>query len=305
MNYIEFLDTQEDLVSPGISACQGCAAELILRTTLKIMGRNTVLAIPPGCMAGAGCVGWNFDSGVKVPVHIPLLDNTASLLTGVKKVYEADGRDINVVAVAGDGATSDCGFQSMSAAAERGENIIYICYDNEGYMNTGFQRSGTTTMGSSTSTTPAGAEGHGKEQQKKDIPMIMAMHNTAYVATLSPSHMSDFVKKMEKAKSIKHGFVYLHILSPCPTGWRFDGKRSIEVARKAVETNFFPLFEVEDGRYTLNVVNKNPKPVSELMGMMKKFSHLSPETIDEVQKNVNKRYRLLTTLSEMNNDLEG
>lgn len=297
MNYIDFLDTQEDLVTPGTSACQGCPAELSLRTTLKVMGKDTVMAIPPGCMAGAGCIGWNFDSGLKVPVHITLLDNTAAVLTGIKKVYEDDGRDINVVAFAGDGATADCGFQSLSAAAERGENVIYICYDNEGYMNTGFQRSGSTTKGSSTSTTPAGEVAKGKEQQKKDLPMIMAMHNPAYLATLSPSHMSDFVKKMEKAKSIKNGFVYLHIFSPCPTGWGFDGSRSIEVARKAVETNLFPLYEVEDGKYKITVPNKNPKPVSELMGMMKKFAHLSAEEINEVQEYVDKKYKFLSAVS--------
>jgi pyruvate ferredoxin oxidoreductase beta subunit/phenylglyoxylate dehydrogenase beta subunit len=300
VNYIDYLDTQEDLVTAGTSACQGCPAELSLRTTLKVLGKNTIMAIPPGCMAGAGCIGWNFDNGLKIPVHITLLDNTASVLTGIKKVYEADGRDVNVVAFAGDGATADCGFQSLSAAAERGDNVIYICYDNEGYMNTGFQRSGSTTKGSSTSTTPAGDVAKGKEQQKKDIPMIMAMHNPAYLATLSPSHMSDFVKKMEKAKNIKEGFVYLHIFSPCPTGWGFDGSRSIEVARKAVQTNLFPLYEVENGQYNITVPNKNPKPVSELMGMMKKFAHLSDEEMNDVQEFVDKKYKFLSAVSNIN-----
>ncbi|MGI6348657.1 MAG: NADH-dependent phenylglyoxylate [Eubacteriaceae bacterium] len=296
MNYIELLDKQPDLVTPGTSACQGCPAELSLRSTLKVLGENTIMCIPPGCMAGAGCVGWNFDSGLKVPVHITLLDNTAAVLTGIKKSYEADGRDVTVASFAGDGATSDCGFQSLSAAAERGENVIYICYDNEGYMNTGFQRSGSTTKGSMTTTTPVGEVGKGKEQQKKDLPLIMAMHNPAYLATLSPSHMSDFVKKVEKAKSIKDGFVYLHIFSPCPTGWGFDGAKSIEVARKAVETNLFPLYEIDHGEYKFTVQNKNPKPVSELFGMMKKFRHVSEQGIQEVQNYVDKKYKILQSL---------
>lgn len=296
MSYIDLLLEKEDLMSPGISACQGCAAELALRTALKVLGKNTIIGIPPGCMAGAGCVGWNYDNGMKIPVHIPLLDNTASLLAGVKNMYEIKGRDVNVVAFAGDGATSDCGFQSLSAAAERGENIIYICYDNEGYMNTGFQRSGTTSKGSQTSTTPTGSVSKGKEQHRKDMPMIMAMHNTAYVATLSPSHMADFVKKIQKAMTIKQGLSYLHIISPCPTGWKFSPELSIEVAKRAVETNFFPLYEVEDGKFKLNVNVKDPKPVSTLIKMLKKYNHADDAAIQEIQNYVDSRYKILKAL---------
>lgn len=296
MNYIDMLNSREDLVSPGISACQGCAAELILRTVLKILGKNTVVGIPPGCMAGAGCVGWNYDSGLKVPVHIPLLDNTASFLTGVKAMYERTGRDINVLAFAGDGASADCGFQSLSGAAERGDNIIYVCYDNEGYMNTGFQRSGTTAKSSYTTTTPVGSSSRGKEQHRKDMPMIMAMHGAAYVATLSPAYMSDFVRKVEKAASIKSGFVYLHVFSTCPTGWLSDPQKSIEIARKAVQTNYFPLYEVEGMDFKLNVEIKSPKPVSELISMLGKFKHISNEEVEEIQALADERYKRLMSL---------
>lgn len=296
MNYIDMLNSREDLVSPGISACQGCAAELILRTVLKILGKNTVVGIPPGCMAGAGCVGWNYDSGLKVPVHIPLLDNTASFLTGVKAMYERTGRDINVLAFAGDGASADCGFQSLSGAAERGDNIIYVCYDNEGYMNTGFQRSGTTAKSSYTTTTPVGSSSRGKEQHRKDMPMIMAMHGAAYVATLSPAYMSDFVRKVEKAASIKSGFVYLHVFSTCPTGWLSDPQKSIEIARKAVQTNYFPLYEVEGMDFKLNMEIKSPKPVSELISMLGKFKHISNEEVEEIQALADERYKRLMSL---------
>lgn len=296
MNYIDMLSGREDLVSPGISACQGCAAELILRTVLKILGKNTVVGIPPGCMAGAGCVGWNYDSGLKVPVHIPLLDNTASFLTGTKAMYERNGRDINVLAFAGDGASADCGFQSLSGAAERGDNIIYICYDNEGYMNTGFQRSGTTSKSSYTSTTPVGSSSRGKEQHRKDMPMIMAMHGAAYVATLSPAYMSDFVKKVEKAASIKDGLSYLHIFSACPTGWLSDPKKSIEISRRAVQTNYFPLFEVEGMKFKLNMDIKEPKPVSYFLSMLGKFKHISSEEIQEIQTLIDERYKRLISL---------
>lgn len=298
MNYIDVLSEKNDLVSPGISACQGCGAEHALRVALKVIGDNSIVGIPPGCMAGAGCVGWNYDNGLKVPVHITLLDNTASLMAGVKNMYNMLGRDVDVVAFAGDGATADCGFQSLSAAAERGEDIIYICYDNEGYMNTGFQRSGTTTKGSYTSTTPTGDKSSGKRNHKKDMPMIMAMHNVKYVATLSPAYMQDFVRKIQKAKDMKGGFRYLHIFSPCPTGWKYEPKKSIEIARTAVKTNFFPLFEVEEGKFTINLNIKNPEPVSALLGSMKKFSHICSEDAQEIQNRVDDKIKLLRTLAE-------
>lgn len=150
-------------------------------------------------MAGSGAIGWSHDTGMKVPVHIPLLDNTASFLSGLSHMYERRGRgDVNIVAVAGDGATADCGFQSLSGAAERGEKILYICYDNEGYMNTGYQRSSTTTEGSRTSTTPLGSALCGKQQPQKYIPLILAMHGVEYCATATPWNMRDMVEKIEK-----------------------------------------------------------------------------------------------------------
>lgn len=296
MNYIEFLQQQEDLLSPGISTCPGCTAELALRTVLKVLGRNTIMGIPPGCLAAAGCIGWNYENGLKIPVHIPLLDNTASLLAGVKAMYEKMGRDVHVVAFAGDGATADCGFQSLSGAAERGDNIIYICYDNEGYMNTGFQRSGTTSFGSSTSTTPVGSAGQGKTQHKKDMPMIMAMHDVAYLATLSPAFMPDFVAKIQKAMTVKKGLSYLHIFTPCPTGWGANPEFSIEIARKAVQTNFFPLFEIENGKYKMTYEIKEKQPVASFLRMLKKFSHVNDEGLAEIQSLVDKRYNLLQAL---------
>ncbi len=298
MNYIDYLQGQADLVSPGISACQGCAAELSLRMVLKIMGPDTIVGIPPGCMAGAGCVGWNYSSGLQVPVHIPLLGNTASLLAGVKRMYATTGREVNVVAFAGDGATADCGFQSLSAAAERGDDIIYCCYDNEGYMNTGFQRSGTTTKGSHTSTTPYGRSAQGKAQHKKDLPLIMAMHNAAYVATLSPAYMGDFVAKVQKAVALKGGLRYLHIISPCPTGWRFGPEETIEIARLAVQTNFFPLFEAENGVYKLNITPAASKPVSMLLKRLKKVRTLDAALAESIQSDVDRKYNILQCLAQ-------
>lgn len=299
MNYIDKLKFSKDLVTPGMSACQGCGGELCLRRVLQIAGENSVIAIPPGCMAGAGVVGWNFDNGLKVPVHIPLLDNTASFLSGVSQMYQRKGReDINIIAFAGDGATADCGFQSLTGAAERGEHMLYICYDNEGYMNTGFQRSSTTTKGSKTSTTPVGIVLKGKSQSKKYMPLIMTMHNIEYMATLSPSNMKDFVEKIEKGlEASKRGFAYLHIFSPCPTGWGYPSNLGIEVARKAVKSNFFPLIEFENGKLKINVENKNPIGVGEFLKLSNKFKHLRDEDIAFIQEEVNSRMELIKKLA--------
>ena len=233
-------------------------------------------------------------------MHITLLDNTASLLGGVKAMYEKMGREVHVVGFAGDGASADCGFQSLSGAAERGDNIIYICYDNEGYMNTGFQRSSTTSMSSLTTTTPVGSASQGKTQHKKDLPMIMAMHNAAYVATLSPAYMADFVAKLQKAALQKSGLSYLHIYTPCPTGWGFDGKLSIDLARKAVQSNFFPLYEVENGKFKLNLEVKKPQPVSSWLKMLKKFKHISDDEISQIQEFTDSRYNVLKALVTAN-----
>lgn len=301
MNYIEKLKQSKDLVTPGMSACQGCGAELLLRRTLQIAGENSIIGIPPGCMAGAGVVGWNYDNGLKIPVHIPLLDNTASFLSGVSQMYQRKGRpDVNIIAFAGDGATADCGFQSLSGAAERNEKMLYICYDNEGYMNTGFQRSSTTTKGSTTSTTPKGAASDGKEQQQKYIPLILAMHSAEYVATASPSHMADLIAKVEKGLAAsKRGFAYIHMFSPCPTGWGYPMNEGISIARNAVKANLFPLWEMEDGKFKISVKNPNPMPLAEFVKGIRKFVGMTAEDLDAVQKGLEKRMRTLEALAEM------
>lgn len=281
---IELLAKSEDQISPGISACLGCNVELTLRTCMQVMGPNTIFAIPPGCMGGVGVVGWDKQSGAKIPVFFPLLDNPASMLAGIKMHYERIGEDVNVVAFAGDGASVDCGFQALSGAAERGDKIIYICYDNEGYMNTGYQRSGSTTKGAWTSTTPVSKDGKGgKKQNKKDMPMIMAMHDLPYMATMSPAFIPDMVTKLKKAKAVKNGLVYLHVYNPCVTGWGFKSDESIELCRLSVETNYAPLFEVENGKFTLNRSLDNPKPLADFIRRSKKFKHLTDEDITALQ----------------------
>lgn len=298
MSYIDVINNSPDMVSPGISACQGCGGELVLRRVLQIAGKNSIVAVPPGCMAGSGAIGWSNDSGMKIPVHIPLLDNTASFLTGLSNIYQRQGReDVNIIAVAGDGASADCGFQSLSGAAERGEHMLYVCYDNEGYMNTGYQRSSTTTEGSRTSTTPLGSEISGKQQSQKYLPLIMSMHSVSYCAAASVSNMKDLVEKIQKGLAAsKHGFAYLHVFSPCPTGWSFPQDQTIQVARRAVQANMFPLWEKDAEGYRLNYVNSKPISVREFVKGIGKFKQLSDSQLESIQKVCDERYKLISNI---------
>ena len=286
----------EDLFVPGISACLGCNSELLMRHTLRKVGPNTVLATPPGCIAGIGSVGVNGYTATKIPVFHPLLTNTASMLAGARRYYNRIGRDVTMLALAGDGGTADVGFQSLSGAAERGEQIIYICIDNEGYMNTGVQRSSTTPYGSWTTTTPVGSVLRGKTQDAKPMAILMMMHNCEYVATASTAFMDDYYDKLEKAiQAAKKGMAYLHVFSPCPTGWRFPPAKLIEVSRKGVETNIVPLWEYnkDDGKLRFTHSIDNPLPVQEYLKLVGKFRHMDPEQIAHVQGHVDKTIRTL------------
>ncbi len=275
----------EDLFVPGLAGCQGCNTELIMRHTLRRIGPDTVLATPPGCIPGMGSVGYNGLTGTKVPTFHPLLTNTASMLTGIKRHYTRQGREVNAVALAGDGGASDVGFQSLSGAAERGEQILFICVDNEGYMNTGMQRSSCTPYGAWTSTTPVGERGHGKTQDAKNLPVIMMMHNCEYVATASTAFMEDLYAKLDRAiAASRRGFAYLHIYSPCTTGWRFPSQENIEVARKAVETNFVMLWEFAPGdglRLTRGI--DEPLPIAAYLEALGKYRHLEPEQVAHIE----------------------
>ena len=295
MSYIDVLKNAPQVMTPGSSACQGCGGEIITRKIMQIAGKNSIFAVPPG----AGVDGWAYSNGCTAPIHITLLDNTASFLSGVSEMYQRRGRtDVNIVAIAGDGATADCGFQSLSGAAERGTKMLYVCYDNEGYMNTGFQRSSTTSLGSRTSTTPAGKAINGKPQNAKNVPLILAMHGIEYCATASPSNMPDFVAKVQKGLAAsKNGFAYLHVFSPCPTGWAFRPNESIAVARRAVQSNQFPLWECDKGEFRLNYKNPNPLPIAEFVKGIGKFKALTEEQIEQLQKAADARYAIVCKLA--------
>lgn len=291
----------EDLFVPGISACLGCNSELTIRHTLRHIGPNVVVATPPGCVAGVGAVGVNGMTATKVPVFHPLLTNTASMLAGAKRYYERIHRDITMLAFAGDGGTADVGFQSLSGAAERGEKMIYLCIDNEGYMNTGVQRSSTTPYGAWTSTTPVGAHLRGKTRDAKYMPILMLMHNCEYVATASTAFMEDYYEKLDKAiVAAKRGMAYIHIFSPCPTGWRYPPAKLIEVSRKAVETNAFPLWEYSNQTHELTFTHPidDPLPVEAVLSIIGKYRHLDAAQIEHIQKATDDRVEMLRKFSE-------
>lgn len=307
---LEFIDNtkiytdvgdKEELVSPGISACLGCNTELLFRHTLRKIGSNTIVAIPPGCTAGVGAVGVNGITATKVPSFHPLLTNTASMLAGIKRYYERIGRDITMMAFAGDGGTADVGFQSLSGAAERGERMIYICIDNEGYMNTGVQRSSTTPYGAWTSTTPVGSALKGKTRDAKYLPLIMMMHNCEYVATASTAFMDDYFEKLEKAhEASKKGMAYLHIFSPCPTGWRFPPEKLIEVGRKAVRSNLMPLWEYTDETKKFKFTHPvdDPIPIKDYLFQIGKFRHLDDPQLEYIEEMRDRRIKILKNISK-------
>jgi phenylglyoxylate dehydrogenase beta subunit len=289
----------EDMFAPGLAGCQGCNTELLMRHTMRRVGPDSVLATPPGCVPGMGSVGYNGLTGTKVPVFHPLLTNTAAMLAGVKRQLKRKGREVTAMAIAGDGGASDVGFQSLSGAAERGEQILFMVVDNEGYMNTGMQRSSCTPYGAWTSTTPVGRESKGKTQDAKNLPLLMVNHRCAYVATASTAFMEDLYDKLDKAiAASKHGFAYLHVYSPCTTGWRFPTDQNMEVARKAVETNFVMLWEFcpGDGLHFTRPVDA-PLPVTEYLKAMGRFRHLDGDQIRHIQSKVEENRAIIEQIA--------
>jgi pyruvate ferredoxin oxidoreductase beta subunit len=232
----------------------------------------------------------------RVPWMHTLFENTSAEISGIEaglKILVKKGkmpkRDITCVAMGGDGATSDIGIQSLSGAFERGHDFIYICLDNEAYMNTGIQRSSATPYGASTTTAPAGKFSMGQVTHKKNMAAIAAAHDIPYVATACPSYHFDLMKKVRKGAEVK-GPAYVHIFSPCPTGWRYRSDLAIEIGQLAVQTGIFPLYEIEYGRYRLNADPPKLKPVEEYLKLQGRYRHLTNEQIQEIQQMVNEDY---------------
>ena len=279
---------EEEFLSSGHFACPGCGETLAFRHVLKALGRKVAVITTAGC--GSVVDGYWPLSASKVPFFHCSFGTAAATAAGLKAGLEMIGdRTTTVLAWAGDGGTFDIGFQSLSGAAERNEDILYCCYDNEAYMNTGIQRSSATPKGSWTTTTPVQ---NLKEEPKKDIDAILAAHRIPYLATASLAFPEDLAQKVKKAKRIK-GTRFIHILIPCPPGWRFQSDLTIRLSRLAVETRAFPLFEVDGGmHYQLNPMPKK-NPVKEYVRLQGRFSHLSEKQIEAIQKEIDTKWEEL------------
>ena len=291
-NISRALLTTEELFQPGGLSCQGCGAALSMKLALKALGKRTIVVIPACCWTII--IGSYPYTTLKVPViHVPF-ETAAVVASGIRAALDIRGeQDIVVMAWAGDGGTFDIGLQALSGAAERNDDILYVCYDNEAYMNTGIQRSSATPMGAWTTTTPEGAL---KEEPKKDMEGIMLAHGIPYVATASVAFPDDLIKKFQKARSIK-GTKFIHLLSPCPPGWRIDSSKSIQVARMATQCHLFPIYEVEKGRYRITVRPDTTIGVEEYIKAQGRFSRIDKDTIKKIQKHTELRWQRLLDLT--------
>jgi pyruvate/2-oxoacid:ferredoxin oxidoreductase beta subunit len=282
---------EEEFLYSGHTACPGCSAALTLRFVLKALGPRTIIVIPPGC---SGPIAGGFPkSALKIPALRVAFMTTAISASGIRAALDAMGKgNINVLAWGGDGATFDIGLQALSSVAERNDNIIYVCYDNEAYMNTGVQMSSSTPEGAWTSTTP-----DTKNTPKKDIVGIMAAHKIPYIATASVGYPKDLIRKIEKAKEI-NGTKFILILSPCTTGWRYPPELTIRIAKLATETGIFPLYEVEQGeRYILNR-KQGKKPIREYISLQGRFRDLDQQRLERLEEWVQNRWNHLLYMSE-------
>ena len=269
----------EPLLCSGHAACPGCVEPLTVRHILDVLGPDTMAVIPPSCMAIIA--GAQPFSSLRIPVYQPTLEASAAAATGLRRALDATGRhDTQVIVLAGDGGTYDIGFQCLSSAAERNENILYFCLDNEGYMNTGAQKSSSTPHFASTGSTPAG-----KTSRKKNLPEIMAAHGVPYVATASIGHLADLQRKVAKAKALR-GTRIITLLIPCLDGWGLADDGALTAARHAVECGAFPLYEIEDGqRYTINHPQRT-RPVADYLALQRRYRHLSASETQALQAEV-------------------
>jgi pyruvate ferredoxin oxidoreductase beta subunit len=297
---IKKMDPRERF-APGHRACIGCAEALAVRMVCKVLGDNAIVAMATGCMEIVSSQLPN--TNWEIPWIHTLFENTAAVASGIDsaiKVMSRKGKytlkDTKVVAMAGDGATADIGLQALSGALERGHNMIYICLDNEAYMNTGIQRSSSTPLGATTTTSPAGKNSIGQTSWKKNLPAIAVAHDIPYVATACPSYYRDLMTKVHKAMQV-NGPSYIQILSVCPTGWRCPTDQAIEVGRLAVQTGMFPLYEVENGKYSLSVTPDPLKPITDYTKVQGRFRHLSEADLKRVQERVNLEWEKLKKLS--------
>ena len=304
--FVPRLLESREYFSAGHRACQGCGETISLRHILKALGRNVIVVNATGCSEIISSplpqTAWH------VPwIHVAF-ENAAAVASGVEAGLKAmmrkgytPTRKICVMAVGGDGATADIGFQALSGAMERGHDMLYVCLDNEAYMNTGIQRSSSTPFGASTTTSPHGKLSIGQKTWKKNLPEIMVAHDIPYVATACPSYPFDLVRKVKRAAAIE-GPAYLHVLTVCPTGWRSATDQTVLLGRMAAECGIFPVYEVENGRYTLNVDPGKLKPIKDYLRLQGRFRHLTDEDIAFIERRVHEQFKRLSEKARLSSD---
>jgi len=285
---------KEEYVLKCTSACAGCPSSLILRYVLKAAGPDTVLVVPACCTSVIQGIYPN--TALNVPVYNVAFASAAACASGMSEAFQKAGKKTNVIVYAGDGGTVDIGIQALSGAFERETDFLYICYDNEAYGNTGMQRSGSTPVGARTTTTPGG-----KIHAKKDLDAIVAAHNPAYLATACAAYPQDLFKKVGKALSFR-GSKFIHVLAPCPPGWRFSSEKTIEMGKLAVKSGIWILYEREYGKVTINGPSKaamiKPVPLEEYLAGQGRFKGISQKSIDALKSQADERAKHLQREAE-------
>jgi len=312
MASLKELAARPELLTGGHRLCAGCGAPMAVRQLLKAVKTPIVVGCATGCLEVSTTI-YPFTAWRCSYIH-SAFENVAATISGVEAAYKSLKRqgkvkdDFRFIAFGGDGGTYDIGFQSLSGAAERGHRMVYVCYDNEAYMNTGIQRSSATPRWADTTTSPAGKVVPGKPGRRKDLTAIMAAHNIPYVAQASPSHWNDLVRKMEKALDAD-GPAFLNVLAPCPRGWRCDAAETVSILRVAVDTCYWPLFEVESGVWRLTQRPKEKRPVVDFLKPQGRFAHLFKPgregLLDEIQADVDHDWEALLARCEQTGGAAG
>lgn len=292
------LDEQEPFA--GHKACAGCGGTIALRLALKVLGPRVFVGVPAGCMSAVSFLYPQMAFGVNA--MISTFAGTASLLSGMAAAVKAQGlHDVTVVGFAGDGATADIGIQALSGAIDRGDRILYICYDNEAYMNTGVQKSGLTPFGAGTTTSPAGTEHPGARTFKKDMFDIVAAHGIPYAATASVGYPQDYMRKV-RAAAETNGPAFIQVLAPCPTGWGCAVDSAGDIAREAVTSGLWVQREFCNGKYVVQSKSESFTPIRDYLRVQNRFRHLGDDDIAIIEKERDKRWSRIKRQAQANNE---
>jgi len=290
---------EDEIMSPGHMGCLGCGATMAMRYVLKAAGRKTVISIPACCWAVMPGVWPN--TCLQVPELYTPFETTGASISGIRAALDMLGqKEVNVIGFAGDGGTADIGIQALSGAADRGDNVLYIMYDNEAYMNTGIQRSGSTPIGAWTTTTPVGTKQAWEKSPKKNMIAIMAAHRIPYIATAAIAYPEDLIRKVKKALSTK-GMKFMQIYSPCPTGWKMDPGLTVKITKEAMSSRAFSLYEIENGVYTVNMKPKKT-PFKDYLYKQGRFKHMPDTLINELEKELDTNWEELLFLEKITHE---